>query len=307
MTEAAQQPNQPSDQLYNQAGVVNKVAPKKSVYMRSRDMAEFEKEIETSRLAAENADKPSAPANEPENPNSANTPTPEEVNWQKRYADVQSDRDKKLADANKRLAEKDKENLELANKLKETQKAKTKYPTSEEELAQWIKEFPPLAPIIQTLALKAWENDKSELANEIKELQEFKKAYANERGRTELLKIHPDANEIEADPRFALWFNEQEPEIQLLVSSGEPKKIGKAISLFKKELGIVTKTAQDLQREASRTVNLGPTPPDVPREQRTWYESEVNKMNAKQYAANELEIEKARSEGRYIYDLSRAS
>jgi len=145
------------------------------------------------------------------------------------------------------------------------------------------------------------------LAKQIKELNDFKQSVANERGRTELLKIHPDANEIEADSRFAQWYNEQEPEIQHLVDSGEPKKIGKAITIFKKDLGIVTKTAQDLQKEASQFVNLGPTQPNLPKEQKTWYESEVKKMSQRDYIRFEKDIEIARTQGRYIYDISRAS
>ncbi len=310
MNEAVQQPNQNLDYRMSNAVVSNK-----RVYMRSKDMADVEKEIETSRLQAENAAKnptqdnnqPSEPVSNPENPTSANKSDPS-VDWETRYKNLQSDRDKKLADANKIIATKDKEKLELETKLKETEKSKTRYPTSEEELAAWCKEYPPLLPIIQTIALKAYEGSNEELVRDINDLKEFKKAVANERGRTELLKIHPDADDIEKDPRFAQWYNEQEPEIQALIpaSGGDPKKIAKAISLYKKDFGIVTKTAQDKQKEASKSINLGPTPPDLPKEQATWYESQVAKMTEKQYARYEHDIELARAEGRYIYDISRA-
>lgn len=295
--------------------LANATVSGKRVYMRNRDMAEFEKEIETSRLAAENAEKaaketanpPSDQPVNPENPTSANETVQDNVDWKKRYADLQSDRDKKLADANKTIANKDSEKQELEKQLKEVTKAKTKYPTSEEELEQWCKEFPPLVPIIQTLALKAVEGRESELAEKVKELEDFKKAVAAERGRVELLKIHPDANEIETDPKFAQWFNEQETEIQHLVSSGDPKKIAKAITIYKKDLGIVNKSARDIKKEASKAVDLGPTPAELPKGKKTWYESEVAKMSARDYIKNEKEIELARAEDRYIYDISRAS
>lgn len=284
--------------------MANAVVANKRVYMRAKDMEDIEKELETSRLAAENASMPSAPASEPENPNSANESVNSD-NWQKRYADLQSDRDKKLAEAKKKENELTQKNLELENKLKETLKSSTKYPTSEEELEQWCKEFPPLVGIIQTLALKAVENSDTDLKNKLTELEEFKKAYANEKGRLELLKLHPDANEIETDPRFAQWYNEQETEIQQLIDSGNPKKIAKAISIFKKDFGIVTKTVQDYQKEASKAVNFGNTPPDLPKTEKLWYESQVSKMTHKQYALHEKEIELARMQGRYVYDISR--
>lgn len=309
MTEAAQQPNQNSTELLNQAGIQNKVIPKKTVYMRNREMVEFEKELETSRLAKENAvtEQPSNPANEHENPNSLNEP--QNVDWQKRYSDLQSHADKKVADAKRKADEETQKRIDAENRLKETLKAGPKYPTSEEELAQWCKEFPPLLPIIQTIALKATEGQNAELYEEMKKLKEVTQNYVNEKGRTELLKIHPDANEIEADPRFAQWFSEQEPEIQALIpeTGGIPKKIAKAISLYKKDMGIVTKTAQDLQKEASKFVNLGPSQPNLPKEQKTWYESEVQRMTQKQYATFEHDIEIARSEGRYIRDVTGAS
>lgn len=285
----------------------NAVTSTKRVYMRDRDMAEFEKELETSRLNTENANKPqetveqqpSVPVVNTENPNSANK-SQESVDWQKRYSDLQSHTTKQINEAKKR-------ETDLENKLKEQAKSKPKYPTSEEELAQWCKEFPPLLPIIQTIALKATEGDKEELKKEIEELRQFQQAYVNDKGRLDLLKIHPDANDIEADPKFAQWFNEQEPEIQALINSGEPKKIGKAITLYKKEFGIVTKTVQDLQKEASKAINVGPSSSSIPQEQKVWHESEVAKLPAKVYARFEREIETARTEGRYVYDVSRAS
>ncbi len=300
--------------LLNQAGIQNKVIPTKSVTMRNWEMLEFEKELETSRLEAENAahgtkpEQPSESNEEPKNPNSVDEPINDLKVMQKRYSDLQSDRDKKLAEANKKINEANQKALDAENKFKESQKSKQKYPTSEEELEQWCKEFPPLLPIIQTIALKATEDSNSELLSKIKDLEDFKKAYANEKGKAELLRFHPDADDFDnggsKNAEFIAWYNDQEPEIQHLVDSGEPKKIAKALTIFKKDLGIVTKTVKDLQKEASTAITVGPTPTSVPKEQKIWYESEVQKMKTKEYAKYQNEIEIARSEGRYVKDIS---
>ncbi len=279
-------------------------AQKKRIYMRNREVVEFEKELETSRLAAENAEnQPSGKPVESENPTS--TGDQKTVDWQKRYSDLQSHATKKENEAKKQADDLAQKLTELEKQLKETQKAKTVYPTSEAELEEWAKQFPPLYNIMTTIALKAKGSEAEELREKVKELEEFKAAYANEKGRTDLLKIHPDANEIEKDPRFAEWYSEQEPEIKSLVDSGNPNKIGKAITIFKKDYGIVTKTAQEVKKEASKAINVGPTPRDVPKDEQVWYESQVAKMTAKQYARLEPEIEKARAEGRYVMDISR--
>lgn len=302
----------------NQAGVPNKVVNKVRVRMLDKDLADFEKELETSRLNTENANqgvnslnKPSEVQVNPEKPNSANNSQqpsqPDNTDWKKRYADLQSHSDKKVAEVNKILAAKDQELAETKKQLQQQAQGKKSYPVSEQELEQWVKEFPPLKGIIETIALKAIDARGDEIRDEFKKVEELTNELASEKGRAELLKIHPDANEIEHDPRFAQWFNEQESEIQQLVISKLPKKIAKAITLFKKDLGIVTKTAEDLQREASRAIDIGHTPVDVPQEQKTWYESEVAKMSITQYARLEGQIEKARKEGRFVYDISRAS
>jgi hypothetical protein len=308
MTEAAQQST--DGYVANQAGVPNRVVNKVRVRMLDKDLADYEKELETSRLAPENTGQsPSSEAQvNPEKPNSANNSQPQQQdnNWQKRYSDLQSHTDKKVAEVNKTLAAKEQELTELRKQLQQQAQAKKSYPVSEQDLEQWVKEFPPLLGIIQTIALKAFDERSQEVRQEFKKVEELTNELASEKGRAELLKIHPDANEIETDPRFAHWFNEQESEIQQLVASKNPKKIAKAISLFKKDLNIVTKTVEDLQREASRAVNLGPTPADVPQEQKVWHESEVGKMSIRQYAKYEKEIELARKEGRFVYDISRA-
>lgn len=295
---------------YRLAGSVTST---KKVYMRKQDMEDFEKELETSRKQTENPvvedTTASVVPDESENTNSADDPNKakpqvDSTDWKKRYSDLQSYSDKKLAT-------KDQEILELKNQLKEKDQAPL--PTTEAEFQDWITRYPPLYNIMRTIVLKEGKNDPElqTIKKEIEEVKQFKQDLANERGKLELLKIHPDAGDYDAGgsrvAEFGEWYKEQEPEIQALVDSGNPTKIGKAITLFKREKGIVTKSAQEKKKEQSKAVSVGPNQPDLPKEGKVWRESEVAKMSPHRYSENHAEIEKARREGRYVYDLSRAS
>lgn len=275
--------------------MANAVVGNKKVYMRNREMEDYEKELETSRKELENPDDTASNSENIVNPTSADEPKKQpEVDWKKRYADVQSDRDKKLSEANQKI-------LELEKQLKDSN---TPLPTSEEEFQEWVKQFPPLYNIMRTIVLKEKSTEIETVKKELDEVKEFKQQIANERGRAELLKLHPDADVIEKDPSFAQWFDEQEPEIQTLITSGMPIKIGKAITLYKREKGIVNKTAQEVRKETSKVVTTNSSQPNLPKEEKIWRESDVQKMTSRQYERFEAEIEKARLEGRYARDLT---
>lgn len=299
MTQAPQN----ADNTFRMAGSVTST---KRVYMRNKDMEDYETELETSRQDAENPETDSGNQEQQENTNSAEQTSNDP--YEKRFKDLQSFSSKRDATHKKEL---EKLTQQISELQKQANTPQTVYPTTEEELEEWKKQFPPLYNIMQTMILKEKTVEVDELKDKLKELEEFKQSYANEKGRTELLKLHSDASDFDQggkrNAEFAQWYNEQEPEIQSLVDSGIPTKIGKAISIFKKDNGIVTVSAQEKKKELSRSVTVGPTKPNLPNEGKEWRESMVAALSPKQYERNQAEIEKARAEGRFVYDISRAN
>jgi len=206
--------NTAPNESFKMAGSVTST---KRVYMRAKEMEEFEKELETSRLAAENPD--NTPASEqpvvPENPVSSE-PKGEDP-YEKRYKDLQSYTTKEINKLKATLAEKD-------SKLTEAlASAAPQLPTSEEEFQQWVKDFPPLYNIMRTAIIKEINNgtEFADIKKQMKEVEDFRQTLANERGKNELLKLHPDADDFNEggskNAEFAAWYDSQEPEIQALV------------------------------------------------------------------------------------------
>lgn len=271
------------------------IGSRKSVYLKDAD--KYEQELATAALDPANAD-----TLEDGNPIPKDN-SEDNVDWKKRYSDNQSHTAKQLREKDAETQRIAQENLALKQKLQEANNKPKSYPTSDEEIDQWAKQFPDFDKLLSTRIGKMIDQNSIELRNEMARLEDTSKAIAAEKGRAELLKLHPDANEIEKDPRFAVWFNEQEPEVRILIESPNPKAIAKGIKLYKEDVGIKTVQKNNSEKEASKAITLH-SQPETPREKRIWRESEVDKMHPRTFAKLEKEIDQARAEGRFDYDLS---
>lgn len=230
-----------------------------------------------------------------------NTPTSsEDGNWQKRYSDLQSYMDKEMNtlkskyDAEKRARE------EAEQLAKEAKAQPVQYPVSDEEIKAWAEQFPDFHKTLITIVKKENDAKSQEILKEFKKLEDASKAIAAEKGRNELLKLHPDAFEIEKNPQFKEWLGAAKPGVRRLIESSDPYEIAEGLSLYKARFKPQAKTDN---KEASRAVSTN-SKPALPEGKKVWKESEVEKMHWKAYSKNEKDIDLARKEGRFIYDLS---
>lgn len=269
----------------------NAVVSNKSVYMRDAD--KYEEELATPITDPANADT-----------QTDGTPTlketPVQHDWEKRHNDLKSYYDRQLNQAAEALKNKAQENLALEQKLLE--KPKT-YPVSEAEIAEWAAQFPDFYKTLITVVERKNDQTAEQLRKEMARLEDTSKAIAAEKGRAELLKLHPDANDIEKDPRFAVWFAEQPSEVRVLIESSNPKAIAKGLNLYKEDMGIKTVQKNNTEKEASQAITLT-SKAETPRDKKVWKESEIDKMHPRTFAKFEKEIDAARAEGRFEYDLS---
>lgn len=241
----------------------------------------------------------------PENPEDDSATSQEESthDWKKRYSDLKTHLNKQSEATKTAEAELKKQVNELQEQIKSLNSTKA-YPKTKEEVEAWVTNYPEFAQILETIIYMKSDEKLSEVYSKINEAEDQLKSYQALQGRVELRKLHPDADEIETDPAFRAWFDEQPNRIKELITSSDVREIARGLEIYKKDMGITNKTAQDKQKEASRGVNLGSGKHAPEKGKKIWKESEIKRLSPNVLAKYMPEIDKAQAEGRIEYDLT---
>ena len=215
--------------------------------------------------------------------------------FKKRYDDLKKHYDSTI--------NKHKEEL---NSLRSQLESSTKQfvpPKSKEELEAWRKEYPDVYDMVETIAINKATTQTADLENKYKDLKLQQEQIAKEKAEVELLKIHPDFNELRADDDFHAWAEQQDPNIQswLYENTANSKLAARAIDLYKADRGITKakKEDKDLKKEAAKAISKTKkaTDTDTPKK-KIWTTSEIAKLKPYQFEKFEKEIDLARLEGR---------
>ena len=231
------------------------------------------------------------------------TLAPEEKTFKKRYGDLRRHAQQKEQELKDKIR-----NLE-GQISSETRKA-IKLPKSDEELAAWSQEYPDVAKVIETIATKKALELDAGLEDRLKVIAE-KEAEANRRtAESQLLKYHPDFEEIRNDQNFHDWVSEQPSWIQnaLYENENDAKSAARAIDLYKVDSKIVDKKKEINDKGAASLVSAKTTSnvaKNKESQSNQWRESQVAKMKPHEYEKNEKLISDAIQSGNFIYDLSR--
>ena len=225
----------------------------------------------------------------------------EEKSFKKRYGDLR-----------RHMQQKEKEWSEKFNsiqsQLSEATKKEMKLPTSEEDLDAWIKKYPDVAGIVETIAIKKAKEQSAELEQRVKAVDEMRETAAREKAEAELMKLHPDFDEIRESDDFHDWVNEQPKSIQdaLYENDTDARTAARAIDLYKADKNISTKKKKNTDKDAAKSVNSrnSRSRPDTSDGSGAILESEVNKMSAQEYEKRSDEIMEAIRTGNFVYDLS---
>ena len=223
----------------------------------------------------------------------------EEKTFKKRYGDLR-----------RHMQTKEKEFQEQINQLKsqleESTKQEIKLPKSEEDIEEWAKKYPDVAGIVETIAIKKAKEQASSIEERVKELSEMQKDVTREKAETELLKFHPDFNDIKETDEFHEWAEEQPKWVQdaLYENENDARSAARAIDLYKADKNIKRKAAG--KNDAAKSVNTKGTR-TVPHDTDSssfLKESQVNAMSMQEYEKNSEEIMEAIRSGKFIYDIS---
>jgi uncharacterized protein YifE (UPF0438 family) len=279
--------------------MVQDATPKKVMALASRKYSRDDKikkdEEELEQLLAEQKGevKEEAEEQEPE-PTSA-----EEKTFKKRYGDLRRHAQQKEADLQSQIDQ-------LRTQLDESTKKQIKLPKSDEDIEAWAKEYPDVAGIVETIAIKKSREQAKALEDKIKQIDEMQVSATKERAEVELLKLHPDFVDIREDDDFHNWAEEQPKWVQqaLYENDNDAKSAARAIDLYKADRNIGKKKSTSKDAAFATNTKTSRTKPQTSDESSYLKESQVQKMSSQEYEKRADEVMEAIRTGKFIYDVS---
>jgi DNA repair exonuclease SbcCD ATPase subunit len=251
-----------------------------------------QEEAELKALQEENKDGEKAKEAEPE--------SAEERSFKKRYGDLRRHSQQQQTQLQGQVDE-------LKKQLEQSTSNQIKMPKSEEELAEWARQYPDVAKIVETIAIKKAKEQTEALDQRLKSLDEREASTAKDEAEAELLRLHPDFDQIRDDDEFHNWVDEQPKWVQqaLYENDTDARAAARAIDLYKADKKIATKRSTS-NRDAAQSINTkgGRSAPSGEDKDGMIYESQVAKMSTLEYEKYQEDIGKAIKSGKFVYDLS---
>tara|TARA_B100001939_G_C16802608_1_gene556333 strand:- start:13 stop:888 length:876 start_codon:yes stop_codon:yes gene_type:complete len=224
----------------------------------------------------------------------------EEKTFKKRYSDLRRHQQKQAEDLRQEIDN-------LKRQLSEATKKEMKLPKSDEDIEQWAKNYPDVAAIVETIAMKKASEQSSALAERIKAIDEMQLSATKEKAEAELMRLHPDFDEIRDSDEFHDWADSQPKWVQdaLYENDNDAHSAARAIDLYKADMGVSKKKPKS-DKEAAKSVSTrdSRSKPQENEEASYLKESDVQRMSAKEYEKNSDEIMEAIRSGKFIYDVS---
>ena len=234
-------------------------------------------------------------------PEEAEPTNAEEKTFKKRYSDLRRHQQKQ--------AEEFKTELEnLKRQLSEATKKEMKLPKSDEDIEKCATEYPDVAQIVETIAMKKAREQSSDLEERIKAIDEMQTSATKEKAEAELMRLHPDFGEIRDSDDFHEWADEQPKWVQeaLYENDNDARSAARAIDLYKSDRNIGKEKPSKSSKSAAQAVNTKNTRTKPQENEASSYlkESDVQRMSAKEYEKKSDEVMEAIRSGKFIYDLS---
>jgi DNA repair exonuclease SbcCD ATPase subunit len=225
----------------------------------------------------------------------------EEKTFKKRYGDLRRHSQQQQTQLQTQIDE-------LKTQLQKSTTNQIKLPKTEEELSAWAEQYPDVAKIVESIAMKKAKEQSESIEQRLRSLDERELETARDKAEGELLRLHPDFDKIRDTDEFHDWVEEQPKWVQqaLYENDTDAKAAARAIDLYKVDKGITKTKTKESSKGAEVSVGARgsrSSPADVDTDG-VIYESVVNQMNSHQYEANQEAIAKAIKSGKFVYDIS---
>jgi len=282
--------------------MVEENTPKKEMFM-NRPYSQEERvkrdEEELARLVEEQ--KSAGETSEEETPSEEEPTSAEEKTFKKRYGDLRRHTQEKEKQFQKQLDD-------MKEQLAKATKKEMKLPKSDEDIEAWATEYPDVAKIVETIAMKKAREQSAELETRIQKIDEMSVEAKKEKAEAELMKLHPDFNDIRDSDEFHDWADEQPKWVQdaLYENDNDARSAARAIDLYKADKGIgkEVKTKNDKSAAMEVSTKSTKTKVDATESGKKILESAVQKMSAQQYEKQADIIMEAIRSGNFVDDIS---
>jgi len=284
--------------------MIKEATPKKVAFV-SKPYTQEERikkeEAELEQLIKEQKGEVETKAEESEDKNEKEPTSAEEKTFKKRYGDLRRHTQEKEREFQKQLND-------LKEQLDKATKKEIKLPKSDEDIEAWAKAYPDVAKIVETIAMKKAREQSAELETKLQKIDEMSAEAQKEKAEAELMRLHPDFDEIRDSDDFHDWAEEQPKWVQdaLYENDNDAKSAARAIDLYKADRNINKGTYTTSNKSAAMEIGTrsSKTKVDTAESGRKIRESDVQKMSATQYERQADAIMEAIRSGNFIYDVS---
>ena len=257
---------------------------------REREEAELEQ------LIKEQAGETEEPVEQEAEPANA-----EEKTFKKRYSDLRRHQQKQAEELKKEIEE-------LKRQLSTATQQQMRLPKSDEDIEEWATEYPDVAAIVETIAMKKAREQATALEDRMKVIDEMQQSASKEKAEAELMRLHPDFGDIRDSDDFHDWAEEQPKWVQdaLYENDNDARSAARAIDLYKADRGIGGEKKKKSSKGAAEAVSAKGERNTPQSDESSTYlrESQVQAMSAQEYEKRSDEIMEAIRTGKFIYDMS---
>ena len=222
--------------------------------------------------------------------------------YKKRYDDLKKHYDTKVNEFKQEIAD-----LKTAMQAPQAQMPEgVPMPKTPEELQAFKDQYPEVFEVVQTVSSIQAESQLSELRNELGTIKEREKQLEKQKAYEELLRLHPDFDNLKDDEKFLEWLQEQPESISdgIYKNNTDARWAARVLDLYKADTGQNTKkrtksknsAAEAVTRTAAREVKT------TVGNDRIWKASEIGRMKPWEFEKHEQELDAARAEGRIDYN-----
>ncbi len=273
---------------------------KKVAFANRKDTNEEKRKLEEEELEQLMKEQRGEAEQETAEPEEAEPTSAEEKTFKKRYSDLRRHQQKQADDFKKEIDA-------LKKQLTDATSKEMRLPKSDEDIEQWAADYPDVAAIVETIAMKKAREQSTALEERMKAIDELQTSATKEKAEAELMRIHPDFDELRESDDFHNWADDQPKWVQdaLYDNDNDARSAARAIDLYKADMGI-TKQKPRSDKDAAKSVSTKNSRSKPQQDESSTFlkESEVQRMSPQEYEKMSDEIMEAIRSGKFIYDVS---
>jgi len=223
----------------------------------------------------------------------------EEKSFKKRYGDLRRHMQKKEDEFQEQLDG-------LKSQLSKATQQEIKLPKSDEDLDAWMKEYPDVADIVKTIAMKTNAEQAEYYETRLAEIDKKQSKVDEATAASELAALHPDFEDIKDSDAFHDWVELQPKWVQdaLYENAHDAYSAGRAIDLYKADMKIKAKPKASETAASAVDTRATRVQPDDDSGSGKLLESFVDAQDMDWYEKNKTKVHEAIQSGNFIYDVT---